>query len=103
MIFLYTVISFIMKSISDKKRDLALVNGCTFREATLSKWFLHPENGSRKEFAPLKGKNFLLRSSLIRLQDYKTFFMLTSAEHEIFHADKSQITNNAKFFLAKYN
>ena len=25
--------------------------------------------------------------------------MLNSAEHEIFHANKSQITNNAKFFL----
>ena len=33
----------------------------------------------------------------------KTFFMLNSAEHEIFHANKSQITNNAKFFLAKHN
>ena len=32
---------------------------------------------------------------------YKTFFMLNSAEYEIFHANKSQITNNAKFFLAK--
>ena len=29
--------------------------------------------------------------------------MLNSAEHEIFHADRSQITNNAQFFLAKYN
>ena len=34
---------------------------------------------------------------------YKTFFMLNSAEHEIFHAHKSQITNNAKFFLAKHS
>ena len=25
--------------------------------------------------------------------------MLNSAEHEIFHANKSQITNHAKFFL----
>ena len=33
-------------------------------------------------------------------QGYKTFFMLNSAEHEIFHANKSQITNSAKFFLA---
>ena len=32
---------------------------------------------------------------------YKTFNMLNSAEYEIFHANKSQITNNAKFFLAK--
>ena len=31
---------------------------------------------------------------------YKTFFMLNSAEHEIFSANKSQITNNCKFFLA---
>ena len=34
---------------------------------------------------------------------YKTFFMLNSAEHEIFHANKSQITNNCKFFLAKHD
>ena len=33
----------------------------------------------------------------------KLFFMLNSAEHEIFHADKSQITNNAKLFLAEHN
>ena len=26
-----------------------------------------------------------------------------STEHKIFHANKSQITNNAKFFLAKYS
>ena len=36
-------------------------------------------------------------------QGYKTFFMLNSAEHEIFHANKSQITNNCKFFLAKHS
>ena len=34
---------------------------------------------------------------------YKTFFMLNSAEHEIVHANKSQITNNCKFFLAKHS
>ena len=34
---------------------------------------------------------------------YKTFFMLNSAEHEIFPANKSQITNNCKFFLAKHS
>ena len=33
---------------------------------------------------------------------YKTFFMLNSAEHEIFQTNKSQITNNCKFFLAKH-
>ena len=32
---------------------------------------------------------------------YKTFFMLNSAEHEICPANKSQITNNYIFFLAK--
>ena len=31
---------------------------------------------------------------------YKIVFMLNSIEHEIFHANKFQITNNAKFFLA---
>ena len=36
--------------------------------------------------------------------DYKTFFMLNSAEHEIFClANKSKITNNCKFFLAKHS
>ena len=34
---------------------------------------------------------------------YKTFFKLNSAEHEIFPANKSQITNNCKFFLAKHS
>ena len=29
--------------------------------------------------------------------------MLNSAEHEICPANKSQITNNCKFFLAKYS
>ena len=33
----------------------------------------------------------------------KLFFMLNSAEHEIFHAYKSQIANNAKFFIAKHS
>ena len=33
---------------------------------------------------------------------YKIFFMLNSAKHEIFHANKSQI-NNCKFFLAKHS
>ena len=36
-----------------------------------------------------------------RPQGYKTFFMLDSAEHEICPANKSQITINCKFFLAK--
>ena len=31
---------------------------------------------------------------------YKTFFMLNSAEHEICPVNKSQITNNCKFFLS---
>ena len=30
-------------------------------------------------------------------------FILNSAEHEICPANKSQITNNRKFFLAKYS
>ena len=34
---------------------------------------------------------------------YKPFFMLTSAEHEICPANKSQITNMCKFFLAKHS
>ena len=34
-------------------------------------------------------------------QGYKTFFMLNSAEHEIC-PDKSQITDNRKFFLLPY-
>ena len=31
---------------------------------------------------------------IISPRDYILFFMLNSAEHEIFHANKSQITNN---------
>ena len=58
-----------------------------------------------------------------RLRGYKKIFMLNSAEHEIFSANKyenannmlnsaeheifppnkSQITNNCKFFLAKHS
>ena len=38
-----------------------------------------------------------------RPRGYKTFFMLNSAEHEICPANKSQITNNCKFFLAKHS
>ena len=41
--------------------------------------------------------------TLIRPRGYKTFFMLSSAEHEIFPANKSQTTNNCKFFLAKHS
>ena len=36
-------------------------------------------------------------------QDHKTFFMLNSAEHEICPANKSQIANNCKLFLAKHS
>ena len=39
---------------------------------------------------------------LIWPRDYKTFFMLNSAEHEVCPANKSQITNNCIFFLAKH-
>ena len=38
--------------------------------------------------------------SLIWPQVYKTFFMLNSAEHEIWRGNKSQITTNCKLFLA---
>ena len=33
----------------------------------------------------------------------KLFFMLNSAEYEIVYANKSQITNNVKLFLAKHS
>ena len=36
-------------------------------------------------------------------QGYKTFFMLILAEYEICPLNKSQISNNSKFFLAKYS
>ena len=36
------------------------------------------------------------------LRGYKKFFVLNSAEHEIFPANKSQITNNCKFFHILY-
>ena len=44
-----------------------------------------------------------LRIRTVWPRGYKTIFMLNSAEHEIFHANKSQITNNANFFLAKHS
>ena len=34
-----------------------------------------------------------------RLRGYKTFFVLISVEHEIYPANKSQVTNNANSFL----
>ena len=34
---------------------------------------------------------------------YKTFFKLNLVEHEICPANKSQITNNCKFLLAKHS
>ena len=37
----------------------------------------------------------------IRPRGYKTFFMLNSTEYDFYHANKSQITNNSKFFLPK--
>ena len=40
---------------------------------------------------------------LLRPRGYKTCFMLNSGEREICPANKSQITNNCKFFLAKHN
>ena len=37
---------------------------------------------------------------VIRPRGYKTYFILNSAEHEIYPVNKSKITNNCKFFLA---
>ena len=39
----------------------------------------------------------------ICLRGYKTFFMLNSAEHKVYPPNKSQITYNCKFFLAKHS
>ena len=38
-----------------------------------------------------------------RQEMIKLFFMLNSAENEICPANKSQITNNCKFFFAKHS
>ena len=76
----------------------------------------------RKEFAPIGSTFFPFRvdsfsegtwyvgnrksqrlSPLIRPRGYKTFFMLSSTEHEFFHADKSLITENFILFLAEHN
>ena len=38
----------------------------------------------------------------IWLRDDKTLLQLNTAEHEIYPAHKSQITNNCKLFLAKH-
>ena len=50
-----------------------------------------------------------MRNFLARPRGYKTFFVLNSAEYEIFPAyeicpaNKSQITNYCKLFLVKYS
>ena len=46
------------------------------------------------------GLELVIPGSAVRTQGYKTFFMLNSAEDEICPANKSQITNNCKNFLA---
>ena len=38
-----------------------------------------------------------------RPRGYKTFFLLNSADHNIYPANNSQITNNFKLFLAKHS
>ena len=43
---------------------------------------------------------FIMFSSLILPLRFETFFMLNSAEHEIYPANKSQIINTFKLFLA---
>ena len=45
----------------------------------------------------------MLANAHIRPHGYKTVFMLKSAKHEFFPANKSQITNSFKFFLAKHS
>ena len=44
-----------------------------------------------------------LKTTVIRPRGFKTFFMPDSSEHDICQANKSQITYNSKFFLAKHN
>ena len=66
----------------------------------------------------LKGKNFMwnkffpfrkdnhperAKTNSNRPQGYKAFSMLNSAEHKICPANKSQITNNSKFFGAEHS
>ena len=45
----------------------------------------------------------MLCSFETRPRGNKTFFMLNSAEHEIFPGNKFQIANDCKFFLAKHS
>ena len=52
---------------------------------------------------PVNTIKVILSQLAIRPRGYKTFFMLNSAEHEIFPVNKSQVTNNCKFFLAKHS
>ena len=49
-----------------------------------------------------KASSNINKMNRFRARGYKTFFMLNSAEHEICPANISQITNNCKFFLARY-
>ena len=44
-------------------------------------------------------ENGILYHEMLKSEVIKLFFALSSAEHEICPANKSQITNNCKFFL----
>ena len=44
-----------------------------------------------------------IRKRVLGTRGYKHFFMLNSAEHELCHANKSQITNSCKFYLSKHS
>ena len=65
--------------------------------------YMCPNSEMEEPFQKLRNESVKERGAYIRPRSYKTFFVLNSAEHEFFHANKSQITNNVKFFLAKHN
>ena len=89
------------------------IHMCAQRRFRSACAFAQPDHNFHwAHFGQLRMQNFLMRTTktLISLcelagrpRGYNFFFMLNSTEHEILPADKSQITNNCKFFLAKHS
>ena len=70
--------------------------------ASVAKW-----SNAMKVYCLLVFRNNALISRSVKnvpcLEVIKLFSILNSTEHEICPANKSQITNNCKFFLAKHS
>ena len=77
--------------------------GITFRNSVMNcKYHIYSKQLVKRALVNNVRRRIILRR-LIRPQGYNFFFMLNSTEHEICRANKSQITNNCKLFLAKHS